>query len=178
MEPSLETARLILRRPREEDLDGWAALMADEAAAKFIGGPLTRSAAWRAMATMAGSWSLKGFGMFSVIEKATGQWIGRVGPWQPEGWPGPEVGWALLSSAWGKGYARESAQAAIGWTFDALDWTEVIHTIDPNNVPSQRLAMALGAVNVGPTQLPPPLENLPVEMWRQSREQWMSRLPA
>ncbi|MBT2134845.1 GNAT family N-acetyltransferase [Croceibacterium sp. LX-88] len=175
MGPTLETSRLTLRLPREEDLDGWAALMADEDAAKFIGGPLSRSAAWRAMATMAGSWSLKGFGMFSVIEKASGQWIGRVGPWQPEGWPGREVGWALLPTAWGKGYARESAQAAIDWAFDALDWSEVIHTIDPDNLPSQRLARALGAENVGPTRLPAPLDNLPVEMWRQSREQWASR---
>jgi RimJ/RimL family protein N-acetyltransferase len=175
MGPCLETARLTLRLPREEDLDGWAALMADEEAARFIGGPISRSAAWRAMATMAGSWSLKGFGMFSVIERSSGQWLGRVGPWQPEGWPGPEVGWALRKSAWGKGYARESAQAAIDWAFDALGWTEVIHTIAPDNFPSQRLAQALGAENVGPTQLPPPLDSFPVELWRQSREQWSTR---
>src|SRR5690606_17152865 len=86
--PTLETARLILRPPREEDLDGWAELMGDEETARYIGGPMTRSAAWRTMATMAGSWQLKGFGMFSVVEKETGRWIGRVGPWQPEQWPG------------------------------------------------------------------------------------------
>lgn len=177
MGPILETPRLTLRLPREEDLDGWAELMGDEEAAKFIGGPLSRSASWRAMATMVGSWSLRGFGMFSVIETATGQWLGRVGPWQPEGWPGPEVGWALRRSAWGKGYAHESACAAIDWAFGNLDWTEVIHTIAPDNVPSQRLASRLGAVNAGPTRLPPPLDELRVDMWRQSREQWAARLP-
>ncbi|MBO9519627.1 MAG: GNAT family N-acetyltransferase [Porphyrobacter sp.] len=177
MGPTLDTARLTLRLPREEDLDGWADLMADEQAAQFIGGPIPRSGAWRAMATMAGSWSLKGFGMFSVIEKSSGEWIGRVGPWRPEGWPGPEVGWALRKSAWGKGYAREAAEAAIDWVFETLDWSEVIHTIDPANVSSQRLAMALGAVNAGPTRLPPPLENFPVELWRQSREDWRARSP-
>jgi RimJ/RimL family protein N-acetyltransferase len=177
MGPSLETERLILRPPREEDLDGWATLMADEETARFIGGPMTRSAAWRAMAAMTGSWPLKGFGMFSVIEKASGRWIGRVGPWQPEGWPGSEVGWALVRDAWGRGYAQESAQAAIDWVFDALGWTEVIHIIAPDNLASQRLAERLGAANAGPTRLPPPLDVLAVELWRQSREQWAAKSP-
>lgn len=39
----------------------------------------------------AGAWTIRGFSMFSVIEKDSGQWIGRLGPWQPEGWPGTEV---------------------------------------------------------------------------------------
>ena len=132
----LHTARLILRPPREEDLDGWAELMGDEESARYIGGQMTRSAAWRTMATMTGSWVLKGFGMFSVVEKGTGKWIGRVGPWQPEQWPGTEVGWGLVRSAWGKGYARESAEAAITWAFDALGWDEVIHIIALGNVRS------------------------------------------
>ncbi len=121
---------------------------------------------------MAGSWVLKDFGMFSVIEKASGQWIGRVGPWQPEGWPGPEIGWALARDAWGKGFGYESALAAIGWTFDTLDWAEVIHLISPENVTSQRLAQRLGASNKGRTRLAPPLESVAVELWCQSRDQW------
>jgi RimJ/RimL family protein N-acetyltransferase len=175
MGPTLETARLILRPPREEDLDGWAELMGDPESARFIGGQQERSAAWRGMATMAGSWSLKGFGMFSVIDKASGEWLGRVGPWQPEGWPGTEVGWGLLRRAWGHGYARESAEAAIDWAFDALGWDEVIHIIALDNVGSQALAKRLGATNAGPTRMPPPFEAIEVELWRQSRERWLRR---
>ena len=114
---TLETERLILRPPVEADLDGWAALHADEDSARFIGGPLERAAAWRAMAAMTGSWWLRGLGMFSVVEKATGRWIGRLGPWQPEGWPGTEVGWGLRREAWGRGFATEGAAAAIDWAF-------------------------------------------------------------
>jgi RimJ/RimL family protein N-acetyltransferase len=175
MGPTLETERLVLRPPLQEDLDGWAALMGDEQSARFIGGVMPRSAAWRSMAAMAGSWLLKGFGMFSVVERDTGRWIGRVGPWHPEGWPGTEVGWALVRSAWGKGYAHESAQAAIGWTFANLGWSEVIHIIAPENLPSQRLAQRLGAANVGPTRMPPPYEDIEVDLWRQSREEWQGR---
>ena len=175
MGPTLETSRLILRPPREEDLDGWAELMGDEECARFIGGQKGRSAAWSGMATMTGSWVLKGFGMFSVIEKSSGRWIGRVGPWQPEGWPGTEVGWGLVRSAWGKGYALESAQAAISWAFDALGWDEVIHIIALENLRSQALAARLGAANVGPTRMPAPFEAIEVDLWRQSRAQWVAR---
>jgi RimJ/RimL family protein N-acetyltransferase len=173
--PMLETERLLLREVREEDLDGWARLMGDPESARFIGGVLGRAAAWRGMATMAGSWSLKGFGMFSVVEKESGRWIGRLGPWQPEGWPGTEVGWGLVRDAWGQGYAAEGATAAIQWAFDQLGWEEVIHVIDPRNLPSIALAERLGSTDRGPCTLPAPFEELTVRAWGQTREQWRAR---
>eukprot|EP01030_Chromulinospumella_sphaerica_P027476 gene27476-27742_t len=108
--PTLTTARLILRPTAREDFDGWAELMADEENSGFIGGPQPRPAAWRGMMSMAGAWALEGCAMFSVLDRQTGEWLGRVGPWVPEGWPGTEVGWALLKTAWGKGYAVEAAE--------------------------------------------------------------------
>jgi RimJ/RimL family protein N-acetyltransferase len=173
--PTIETERLVLRAIEESDLDGWAALLGDPESARFIGGAVERPAAWRAMACMAGSWELKGFGMFSVIEKGTGRWIGRLGPWQPEGWPGTEVGWALLKEIWGRGYAREGAVAAIDWAFQNLGWTDVIHTIDPENGASIALAERLGSTDRGPCRLPPPLDAFNVRAWGQTREQWLSR---
>src|SRR5262249_5878461 len=90
----IETERLILRPTAAEDFEAWAAFMADDAS-KFVGGPLPRSTAWRGFLSMAGAWMIQGFAMFSVIEKASGKWMGRLGPWVPEGWPGTEVGWGL-----------------------------------------------------------------------------------
>ncbi|MBC6981564.1 GNAT family N-acetyltransferase [Caulobacter sp. 17J80-11] len=174
--PTLETERLILRPTSGEDLDGFAALMGDEEASRFIGGVQARAAAWRSMCTMAGSWVTRGHAMFSVIEKSSGRWVGRLGPWTPEGWPGTEVGWGLLRETWGKGYATEGATAAIDWAFDHLGWTEVIHCIDPDNVPSQKVAERLGARNLGPGKLPAPFEAAPVDIWGQSRDEWRARL--
>ena len=173
--PTLETERLILRPPIEADLDGWAALLGDEEAARYIGGAMARPAAWRAMAAVTGSWALKGFGMFSVVEKATGQWLGRLGPWQPEGWPGTEVGWGLRREAWGRGYATEGAARAIDWAFDHLGWDEVIHCIDPENDGSIGVARRLGSTNRGPGRLPAPFEHYPVDIWGQSRAAWRGR---
>lgn len=45
--PALETDRLLLRPPLAGDLDGWAELMGDPEASRFIGGPMARSPAWR-----------------------------------------------------------------------------------------------------------------------------------
>jgi len=175
--PTLETERLILRPQQRSDFDGFAELLGDEEAARHIGGHLPRAAAWRKFLQMPGAWVVQGFAMFSVVEKASGEWIGQAGPWQPEGWPGTEVGWSFRRSAWGKGYAREAAIAAIDWSFDALGWTEVIHSIAPANSASQALAARLGSVNRGPGRLPAPHEDSPVDIWGQSREQWLARRP-
>jgi RimJ/RimL family protein N-acetyltransferase len=172
--PKLETARLILRPTAAEDFESWAALMADDAS-HFIGGPQARSVAWRGFISVAGAWAIQGYSMFSVIEKASGLWVGRVGPWVPEGWPGTEVGWAVAKPAYGKGYATEAATAAIDWAFETLGWTDVIHCIDPENIASQRVAERLGSTNRGPGQMPAPYEDYPVDIWGQTREQWRAR---
>ena len=173
--PVIETERLILRPPRVEDFDPWAAVMEDPVASRFIGGPQPRSGSWRGFCTVAGAWSMFGFAMFSVIEKASQRWIGRLGPWKPEGWPGPEVGWGLAREAWGKGYATEGATAAIDWAFERLGWTKVIHCIDPLNGPSQAVARRLGSSNLGEGTLPAPYDTTQLEIWGQSRENWRAR---
>ena len=171
----LETARLILRPPRLDDLDALSEMMLDEQAARFIGGVMPRALCWRQLMTMIGSWHALGFAMFSVIEKDTGRWVGRLGPWLPEGWPGPEVGWAIARDRWGRGYAVEGAVAATNWAFDTLGWTKVIHSIAPANTASQRVAEKLGSRNLGPGQLPPPFVADRVDIWGQTRQEWTAR---
>lgn len=176
---TIETPRLILRPPIQEDFPSWAAFAGDPAIGQFLGGVVQPDAAWRQLATMAGSWALLGYGMFSVIEKASGQWVGRLGPWRPAGeegtWPGTEIGWGLSKSAWGKGYATEGAAAAMDFAVDVLGWTRIIHCIDPDNIASQKVALALGSANLRPGKLPPPFENAPVDIWGQTADQWRAR---
>lgn len=172
--PTLETERLILRPTASEDFEPWAAFMATDES-RFVGGPQARSTAWRGFASMAGSWVVQGHGMFSVIEKSSGRWAGRLGPWVPEGWPGLEVGWGIIPEFWGRGYAVEGAVAAIDWAFDALGWPDVIHCIDPENRNSQRVAEKLGSTVLRRTNLPAPFEDIVVDVWGQTREQWKAR---
>ena len=176
----LETPRLLLRVPRLDDLEPWAAMMADPGVARFIGGVMAPAMTWRTLMVMIGAWHAHGFAMFSVIEKESGRWIGRLGPWQPGGesgnWPGTEVGWGLRASAMGKGYAQEGSIAAIDWAFDTLGWDEVIHCIDKDNAPSIALALRLGSkLQRRGVPLPAPIDDHTVDIYGQSRAEWKAR---
>lgn len=167
--PALETERLLLRLPRPDDFESWARTAADPVVMRFLGGPQSRPAAWRNMCMVTGAWIVRGFSNFSVIEKATGRWIGRVGPWQPEGWPGTEVGWTLDRSAWGRGYATEAAARCIEWAFDNLGWGDVIHVIDPANEASIKVALRLGSQRRESARLPWPCEAVTADIYAQDR---------
>lgn len=173
--PTIETERLTLRPPLPEDFEAWASMLADPEVMCHLGGVQPRPMAWRAMACMAGEWALYGFGMFSVIERSSRRWLGRLGPWWPDGWPGSEVGWALVREVHGRGYASEGAAAAIDWAFDHLGWREVIHTIAPDNAASIALAQRLGSERLRPGRLPPPHDVAEIDIYGQSRDAWRAR---
>jgi len=173
--PVLFTERLVLRPPLPEDIDGFAEFYADPETMRFLGGsPVSRAEAYRSMCIYAGAFQLSGVSMFSVIERASGRWIGRLGPWSPEGWPGTEIGWGLIRSAEGKGFATEATIAAMDYAVDVLGWTNIIHTIAAGNTASIALAKRLGSSNLGPTQLPAPFADKAVDAWGQTSEQWQA----
>ena len=171
----LETPRLLLSPTQPADLDAWTAMFQDEETCRFIGGVQPPSLAWRSFMTMFGAWRADGFAMFSVLERDTGRWIGRCGPWTPPLWPGTEVGYSFVRDSWGRGYATEAAAAAMDWAVDTLGWTDIIQTISPENIGSQRVAAKLGAVNRGPGRLPAPHDGIAVDVWGQSAAQWRAR---
>jgi RimJ/RimL family protein N-acetyltransferase len=140
----LETERLTLRMFRESDLDDYAEMCGDADVMKYLGGAvMSRSEAWRSMATVLGHWQLRGFGLWAVEKRDTCEMVGRVGCWQPEGWPGLEIAWTLRKQFWGQGYATESARAALEVAFLRLRQTHVISMIHAQNQPSIRVAQRL-----------------------------------
>lgn len=155
--PEIRTDRLILRPPIKDDFEEWANFSADEQVMRFLGGTQARAAAWRTMAMHTGSWLLLGFGLFSVLERSTGKWLGRAGPLKPEGWTDLEIGYSFAQSAWGHGYATEAANAAMDWAFDTLGCKQVVHYIIPENRPSIAVAERIGSTLLGETRLPPPV---------------------
>jgi RimJ/RimL family protein N-acetyltransferase len=173
--PVITTERLILRPPVAADFENWASFYADDESMRYIGGAQGRAEAWRTLCVFAGSWAIRGYGMFSLVDRETGNWIGRVGPWMPEGWPGTEVGWGIAREHLGKGFAHEAATAAIDWAFAELGWSEVIHTIHPDNRRSIPLAERLGSTNRGPTKLPFPSHEIRVDCYRQTKKDWLAR---
>ncbi|MEO6526339.1 MAG: GNAT family N-acetyltransferase [Gemmatimonadaceae bacterium] len=145
--PVLHTPRLILRAFGADDVDEYACILADPDVTRFLGdgAPLGADAAWRQLAMLIGHWELRGFGMWAVEERASGRIIGRIGCFEPEGWPGFELGYVLAREAWGHGYAREGATVALRHAQVELAQPRVISLIRPENVASIKVATSLGA---------------------------------
>jgi len=144
---TLETERLRLRPWKLEDLEALVAMFSDPAVTRFVvpgGQPISRFAAWQALCSNVGHWHFRGFGQFAVEERASGTVVGRIGPWQPEGWPDFEIGWMLRREYWGRGYATEAAAACIDYAFTTLGRPHLVSLIDPDNAPSIRVAERVG----------------------------------
>jgi RimJ/RimL family protein N-acetyltransferase len=132
------------------------------------GQPLARPMAWRNLAMMVGHWALRGYGLWAAEERSSGELVGRIGFWNPDGWPGFELGWMLRRAFWGKGYATEGARAALRFAFTELDQPHVISLIHPENAASIRVAERLGERPDGSTEV----MGKTVSVYRVSREEW------
>ena len=142
MIPEVVTERLRLRAFREDDLDAFAAIVADEETARYIGGVRDRADAWRAIAMYLGHWELRGHGQWAVERAEDGRLVGRCGLWFPEGWPELEVGWTFSREVWGRGYATEAGGAAIGWAVATLGIDRIASVNDRSVRVAERLGMA------------------------------------
>ena len=143
--PIIETERLIMREFRENtDFEPYANFYSSDVT-QYYGGPLERSAAWRAAASMMGHWIIRGYGAWAVEEKDTGDFCGIVGLWNPEGWPAREITWAIVENKQGMGIATEAALRSRAYAYETLHWDSVYSCISAQNSASIALAEKLGA---------------------------------
>lgn len=144
--PAIETERLRLTAFCERHFEAYASMLADPASTRFVGDgqALDRMNAWRSMAMLLGHWVLRGYGMWAVELRDSGEFVGRVGLHDPEGWPDLELGWMLMPEHCHHGYATEAARAALGFAFRTLKADRVISLIRVENTASERLARRLG----------------------------------
>jgi RimJ/RimL family protein N-acetyltransferase len=149
--PILETERLRLRGHRLDDFPHSAALWADPKVTRHIGGkPFTEEESWTRFLRCIGHWSLLGFGYWVAEEKGPRNFVGEVGfadykrDLKPSIKGIPEIGWVLASHAHGRGYATEAARAVIAWGDSQFQTPRTACIIDPDNLPSIRVAQKCG----------------------------------
>jgi RimJ/RimL family protein N-acetyltransferase len=142
--PILTTERLVLRPQRRSDFDLLVALYAGQRS-RYIGGPLAPAKVWANFMNSTGHWPILGMGGWAIDIANTGQSIGEVAVCRPPDYPETELGWALFDGFEGHGYALESASAARDWAKQVLGAPSLVSYIDPDNIPSIRLAERLGA---------------------------------
>ena len=133
--PVLTTERLTLRAQTPSDAEAHAAFYGSVRSAG-MGGPLDRPQAWRQFAAELGHWLLRGYGFWMVEVTETGQTVGQVGFWNPDGWTEVEMGWAMFEGSEGKGYAYEAALTARAYAYDTLGWGPLTSVIVPGNTRS------------------------------------------
>ena len=153
--PVIETARLRLRAPTLDDFEPYAGFWASERS-RWEDGPLTRVQAWKEFASAVGLWALRGYGAWSVEDRATGAYLGEAGLFQPIHYPEPDIGWMVVPEAEGKGIAREAALAVRDWCYKVRGLTLLMSYIDPRNARSIRLAERLGAARDAAAPCPYP----------------------
>ena len=171
----VDTDRLILERPGARHVDALVALATDGRVAEHLGGAVDRPTAWRAVCSVIGHWELRGYGFYAVVERATGQTIGRLGFWYPEGWPAFEMGWALAHSHWGQGFAAEATRALLPIAFGTMDQARVVSLILPANTRSIAVAQRLGMHVDGHTRIN---DRFDVDIWAIERDAALAAAPS
>lgn len=146
----IDTERLNLRRWKPEDRVPFAAMCSDPDVMQYIGNGATRTAeqAARAIASFEREWDERGYGLFAVEEKQTGNLIGFTGlslpDFLPEVLPSVEIGWRFSKPSWGKGYASEAATAALSFGVNELAITDIVSIYQIGNEASARIMQKLG----------------------------------
>jgi RimJ/RimL family protein N-acetyltransferase len=144
--PVLETERLILRAHEEKDFPAYAAMWGDPVVARYFPSTLSQEEAWKKFLRAFGQWAISGYGSLSVIEKATGAFVGETGFFEarrditPSLIGIPEAGWSFASAAHGKGYASEAVAATHRWADQHFGRARTTCIIVPENLASIRVA--------------------------------------
>ncbi len=144
----LETARLILRRWRDDDVAPFAAMNADPRVREFFPGTLTAEESATSAQFIRQHFLRHGFGLWAVEVAGGAPFVGFIGLSVPSFTapftPCVEIGWRLAFDAWGRGYATEGAHAAAAFAFEELRLPEIVAMTTPANVRSRRVMERLG----------------------------------
>jgi RimJ/RimL family protein N-acetyltransferase len=144
------TARLVMRRWRDDDRAAFAVMNADPVVMRYFPATLDRAASDELVDRIEDLFDRQGFGLWALEVAGTGDFVGFTGlnP-MPAGVPGAggmEVGWRLARHAWHRGYATEAATAAVDVAFNGVGLAEIWSMTAVVNEPSQAVMQRLGMV--------------------------------
>jgi RimJ/RimL family protein N-acetyltransferase len=146
----VETARLLLRVPVLADAEPfmdifWDPEVVERKQVTLLQPPGGPALARQNTLDMIRQWERRGYGQWSVVEKAGGTLIGCVGFYHPEReWPGVDLGWLIHRSRRGQGFATEAVRAALDWAWRHTQIVRILSLIDPGDLRSIRVATRIG----------------------------------
>ncbi len=143
----IETDRLLVRRFDKNDAFALLHVFGDPEVMRFGDGAQTEEWIRSWIDWVLQDYEEKGHGPLAVVDKKSANAIGYCGLFDfPDinGRPEIELGYRLLRSAWGQGYATEAATAVRDYAFDVLGIERLVSLIDPDNAASIAVAKKLG----------------------------------
>lgn len=147
-----ESERLILRELSVDDLPALHRILSEPSIARFSGEPARPLAELSLVhkAYIRGAYQFRGYGLWGVFLKSTGELIGRCGFENTMIWESPsiELGYLISEKFQGEGYAFEAIQAALS-VCSRFDFPAVFAVINPENAVSIHLAEKIGMKAAG-----------------------------
>ena len=142
----LETERLILRPLRDTDLDDLFTLHSDPEVMRYLadGRPRTYEQVAERLREMLAHWQQHGFGIWLVLDRSDGRFLGRCGFGNLHGYPDMELAYGFRREAWGKGYCTEAARAVVQHALETLKLPRLIAVARPQNLASINVMQKLG----------------------------------
>jgi RimJ/RimL family protein N-acetyltransferase len=145
----IDTERLILRPWREADRAPFAAMSADPEVMRHLGGVIDRAASDAVVDRLMACQAREGQCFWAIERRVDRALLGFCGLRRGghQGTPVPdelEIGWRLARFAWGQGFAREAAEAALAWGWANRRDARIAAWTVPANIASWRLMERLG----------------------------------
>jgi RimJ/RimL family protein N-acetyltransferase len=144
----LRTERLLLRRWREADREPFAALNADPRVMEYLSAPYTRPDSDELITRIEREFDRRGYGLWALQIRASEELVGFTGlqvpSFEASFTPAVEVGWRLVRSAWGQGYATEAGRAAVAFGFEQAGLREIVSFTSTANLRSRAVMERIG----------------------------------
>jgi RimJ/RimL family protein N-acetyltransferase len=145
----IETPRLLLRLPEVSDAEPFMAIMWDAEVVEKKQVTLREEPGDLELArtktlSLLHHWESRGYGLWTVVGKASGQVIGTVGLQKWKGWPDAELAWVIHRDWWGQGLASEAASAALEWAWANTRLDHIISIINAGDTRSMKVATKVG----------------------------------
>lgn len=150
--PEIETERLVLRGPTDEDVEAWSGMLANPGDFRYMPWLKTDETpaqrAQRNLDAMTKRWATRPLSAMGwvIARKSDRLLIGMGGLEAVHGTNDGEIDYRLGRPYWGQGYTGEAARAMTRFGFENTDWERIVAYVVPENVASVRIAQALGMV--------------------------------
>jgi RimJ/RimL family protein N-acetyltransferase len=105
---------------------------------------LSEADADRWLHVTASNYARRGYGMFALEDRTTGQIVGFAGLVHPGDQPEVEIKYALARAWWGRGLATEAVRHLVEVAESRYGLTDVIATVAPEHAASQRVLAKAG----------------------------------